>query len=254
MSSAAFILTRMTWPEVQEALKTVRLAILPTGSCEQHGPHMTLEADAAIAYALAQKITERLHPRALLAPVVPFGVSPHHMYFPGTISLRPETFEAVLWDVVASLQQHGLQHFLVVNGHGGNLAPLAVLSSKLRAELGVQLAAMMYMRLAADIIGDGARTSLYGHACEVETSVGLFVAPETVREERVAGDIVPYAHPHTDLYAPGRLDYPFRFDELTRNGALGDARLATRGFGEQIVTATLDRTVEFLESFMGNSP
>lgn len=250
MSEPANVLAEMTWPEAEEALKSTQLAIIPTGSCEQHGPNMTLETDAAIGYAIAARLIEQLHPRALLAPVVPWGVSPHHMGFAGTITLRPQTFDAILWDVVTSLKQHGLTHFFVVNGHGGNVAPLAVLSSKLRDELGVHVAAMMYMRLAADVIKSGAKTSLYGHACEVETSVGLYVAPHSVKEERVEGEVLPYKHPHTDLYAEGRLDYPFQFGELTSNGALGDARLATYEFGEQIVETTLTRTVEFLESFL----
>lgn len=250
MTASAYVLTQMTWLEVRDALKMARLAIIPTGSCEQHGPNMTLETDAAIAYALAERLTEQLHPKALLAPVVPWGVSPHHMHFQGSITLRPETFNAIVWDVVSSLKQHGLNHFFLVNGHGGNVAPLELISAKLRDELGVHVAGMMYMRLAADVIKDGAQTSLYGHACEVEASVGLFLKPETVREERVEGEVLPYAHPHTDLYAAGRLEFPFRFEELTRNGALGDARLATREFGEQIVTTTLTRAVEFLESFI----
>ncbi len=248
--TAVYDLTQMTWPEVREALKTARLAIIPTGSCEQHGPNMTLETDAAIAQAMARLLAERLHPSGIVTPVVPFGVSPHHMHFPGTLTLRPETFEAVLWDIVSSLKQHGLSHFLLVNGHGGNVDPLRILSAKLRDELGVQAASMMYMRLAADVIKNGARTRLYGHACEVEASVGLFLAPQTVRDERVAGEIMPYALPHTDLYGAWRLDYPFRFDEFSRNGALGDARLATHAFGEQIVTTALGRAVEFVESFL----
>lgn len=82
----AFVLTHMSWPEVRSALETVRLAIIPTGSCEQHGPNMTLETDAAICYALAERLAQRLYPRALLAPLLPWGVSPHHMNFPGTIT------------------------------------------------------------------------------------------------------------------------------------------------------------------------
>lgn len=250
MGEPANVLTQMTWPEVQEALKSARLAIIPTGSCEQHGPNMTLETDAAICNALAERLSEQLYPRALLAPVVPWGVSPHHMDFPGTITLRPETFDAILWDIVTSLKQHGLSHFFVVNGHGGNVAPLAVITAKLRDELDVHMATMLYMNLTADVIKSGAKTALYGHACEVEASVGLYVAPRTVKEERVEGEVLPYEHPYTDLYAAGKLDYPFHFNELTRNGALGDARLATYEFGEQIVDTTLARTVEFLESFM----
>lgn len=248
----AYILTQMSWPEVKEALKTVRLAIVPTGSCEQHGPNMTMETDAAICYALAERLARRLYPQAILAPALPWGVSPHHMSFPGTISLRSKTFEAVIRDVVASLKKHGLNHFFIVNGHGGNVAPLDVIAMNLRQELKVRVAAMMYMRLAADVIKDGAKTELYGHACEVEASVGLYLVPQTVKPERVAGEVQPYAHAHTDIKATARLDYPFLFEEFTTNGALGDARLASEEFGQQIVETTIERSLEFLQSFLAS--
>ena len=250
MTTPSFILTRMSWPEVQSALETVRLAIIPTGSCEQHGPNMTLETDAAICYALAERLAQRLYPHALVAPLLPLGVSPHHMSFPGTITLRPETYEALLWDVITSLKSHGLSHFLLVNGHGGNVDPLNVISMKLRRELNVQVAVMFYMQLAADVIKAGAKTTLYGHACEVETSVGLYLAPQAVKPERGAGEVNHYAHAYTDIKSEARLNYPFMFEELTANGALGDARLATFEFGQTIVETTLERTLEFLQSFL----
>lgn len=121
---------------------------------------------------------------------------------------------------------------------------------KLRRELDVQVAVMFYMHLAADVIKAGAKTTLYGHACEVEASVGLYLAPETVKQERVAGEIRPYAHAYTDIKAAERLNYPFMFEEFTANGALGDARLATREFGERIVETALERTLEFLQTFL----
>ena len=250
MTTPTFILTRMSWPEVRSALETVRLAIIPTGSCEQHGPNMTLETDTVICYALAERLAQRLYPHALVAPLLPLGVSPHHMSFPGTITLRPETYEALLWDVITSLKSHGLSHFLLVNGHGGNVAPLNVVSMKLRRELNVMVAVMFYMQLAADVIKAGAKTTLYGHACEVETSVGLYLAPQAVKPERVAGEVSPYAHAYTDIKSEARLNYPFMFEELTANGALGDARLATFEFGQTIVETTLERTLEFLQSFL----
>ena len=250
MTTSTFILTHMSWPEVRSALETVRLVIIPTGSCEQHGPNMTLETDTVICYALAERLAQRLYPHALVAPLLPLGVSPHHMSFPGTITLRPETYEALLWDVITSLKSHGLSHFLLVNGHGGNVAPLNVISMKLRRELNVQVAVMFYMQLAADVIKAGAKTTLYGHACEVETSVGLYLAPQAVKPERVAGEVSHYAHAYTDIKSEARLNYPFMFEELTTNGALGDARLATFEFGQTIVETTLERTLEFLQSFL----
>jgi creatinine amidohydrolase len=241
----------MSSPEVEAALHAIRLAILPVGSCEQHGPNMTFETDTAIAQGLAEQLGQRLYPEALVVPVVPCGVSPHHMSFAGTITLRPETLEAVLWDVVASLKSHGLRHFLIVNGHGGNRATLENLSRRLRREMGVLAATMFYMSLAADVAKAGATTTRYGHACEVEASVGLYLAPRTVMADRVAGQLKPAVHSHTEEYGVGGIDFPFRIEELTANGALGDARHASFEFGRAIAEAALDRTIEFLRTFLG---
>ena len=247
---SAFVLSQMSWPEVEEALKTVQLAIIPTGSCEQHGPNMTMETDAAICYALAEKLAQGLHPRAMLTPIVPWGISPHHMSFPGTISLRSATYEAMLWDIVISLKSHGIKHFLFVNGHGGNMDALNVISLKMRTELNVQVAVMFYLHLAADVVKAGAKTKLYGHACEVEVSVGQYLAPQTVKDNLVPGEVLTYVHEHTDIKSAARIDYPFVFKDFTVNGALGDARLATIEFGQDIIETTLDRSLQFLASFL----
>jgi creatinine amidohydrolase len=61
----AFVLTHMSWPAVRSALESVRLAIILTGSCEHHSPNMTLETDAAICYALAERLAQRLYPHVL---------------------------------------------------------------------------------------------------------------------------------------------------------------------------------------------
>jgi creatinine amidohydrolase len=172
------------------------------------------------------------------------------MSFPGTISLRPETYEAMLWDIVSSLKAHGIQHFLFVNGHGGNMDALNVTSLKLRSELGINVAVMFYLHLASDVVKAGAQSTIYGHACEVEVSVGQYVAPQTVKDELVPGEILPYAHAHTDIKSAARVDYPFMFQDFTANGALGDARLATVDFGETIVETALERSLEFLATFL----
>jgi creatinine amidohydrolase len=172
------------------------------------------------------------------------------MSFPGTISLRPETYNAMLWDIVSSLKRHGIQHFLFVNGHGGNMDALNVISLKMRSELEVKVAVMFYLNLASDVVKAGAKSTIYGHACEVEVSVGQYLAPQTVKDKLVPGEILPYAHAHTDIKSPARIDYPFMFQDFTANGALGDARLANIEFGRSIVETALERSMEFLATFL----
>ena len=75
-------LTDMTWPEVKARLPKVRLAILPTGSMEQHGPHLTFETDIAIATELARRLALQHYPHVVVAPPLPVGMSTHHMRVP----------------------------------------------------------------------------------------------------------------------------------------------------------------------------
>src|ERR671912_979269 len=93
-------LARMTSPEAAEALAGAEVALIPVGATEQHGPNMSLETDTAVAYQLALHTAAALHPRAVVTPPLPYGVSYHHMSFPGTMTLSPETFQAVVLEVV----------------------------------------------------------------------------------------------------------------------------------------------------------
>jgi creatinine amidohydrolase len=93
-------LASMTSPEAAEALAKAEVALLPVGATEQHGPNMSLETDTVVAYRLALRIAAAAYPRAIVAPPLPYGVSYHHMSFPGTMTLSPETFQAVVLEVV----------------------------------------------------------------------------------------------------------------------------------------------------------
>ncbi len=251
MTDKALILPEMTWPEAQEALAQAKIALVPVGSFEQHGPNGTFEVDTGRAYGFGKLLAARMYPRAVLAPVVNMGVSYHHMNFPGTITLRPETFMAVVYDVVWSLKQHGIEKFLILNGHGGNIAALGVLIVKLREELGVKAAWTSFTSLGREVIQERVRSESKGHACEGEISQAMVLAPHTVRREALApGEYKGYPYRH--LNAGFNLAYYYRFDEITANGALGDARLASEELGQEIVEAALKYAVEFLEDFIAD--
>jgi creatinine amidohydrolase len=251
MTGKAQILSEMTWPEAQEALAQVRVALIPVGSFEQHGPHGTFELDTGRAYGFGKLLAARVYPQAVLAPAVNLGVSYHHMNFPGTITLRAETFMALLYDVVWSLQQHGLDRFLFLNGHGGNIPALGVLIVKLREELGVKAAWTSFTSLGREVIEDRVTSESKGHACEGEISQALYLAPHTVRKAALApGRFLGY--PYRLLGQGYNLGYAYRFDEITANGALGDATLASGELGREIIEAALDKAVEFLQDFIAD--
>src|SRR5919106_89489 len=129
-------LARLTWPEAEAALEGAQVAVLPVGSCEQHGPHMTLDTDIAIADAFARRLTDDLGELALLCPPLGYGLSEHHLGFPGKLTLRPATFAGFLSDVVESLVHWDLRRVLVVNGHGGNVAAIRLAARTARREHG----------------------------------------------------------------------------------------------------------------------
>jgi creatinine amidohydrolase len=248
-------LARMTSPEAGEALQKAEVTIIPVGATEQHGPNLTLETDTAIAYGLSLRIADAMYPRAVVTPAVPFGVSYHHLHFPGTLSVSPDTFQGVVLDLVESLRHHGVKRVFIVDGHAGNQGVLDVLMTKLRFRLGMPAAYVFYFTLAADVIREGVKTERWGHACELEASMGLALWPDIVRKESLeAGGVLPPPLPYSNAWGPLKLGVPLWFDEITSNGALGDARQASIEFGHAVTETTVRRAMEFLERFIAMPP
>src|ERR687894_2975447 len=199
-------LASMTSPEAAEALAKAEVAILAVGATEQHGPNMTLETDTVVAYRLALRIATALYPRAVVAPPLPYGVSYHHMRFPGTMTLSPETFQAVVLEVVDSLRQHGVERFFIIDGHAGNQGALDVLMTKLRFQMGIRAAYLFYFTIVDDLIREGAKTERWGHACEIESSMGLALQPDIVRPEALeAGELGQPSLPYSNVMETPRV-------------------------------------------------
>jgi len=207
--------------------------------------------DTSRAYGFGKLLAARMYPQAVLAPPINLGVSYHHMNFPGTITLRTETLMAVIYDVVWSLKQHGIEKFLILNGHGGNIPSLGVVIVKLREELGVKIAWTGFTSLAREVLQERIKSESIGHACEGEISQAMVLAPHTVRREAITpGEFKGYPYRH--LGEGFDLAYPYRFDEITANGALGDATQASEELGREIVEAALQRVIEFLQDFLAD--
>jgi creatinine amidohydrolase len=114
----------MNWMEVEDRVRADDRAVLPVGSTEQHA-FLSLATDAILAERVAVEAAEPLG--VPVYPVVPYGVAPYFAAFPGTVTLRDETYLALLQDVLASLLGSGFRRILVVNGHGGNAGVLEAL-------------------------------------------------------------------------------------------------------------------------------
>ncbi|WOJ95601.1 creatininase family protein [Congregibacter brevis] len=110
-------ISESNWFEIEEYLERDDRCVLPLGSTEQHA-FLSLSVDSILSERMARDAAEPLN--IPVFPAVPYGVTPYFMGFPGTVSLRTSTYEAVLCDVLDSLYTHGFRRVLIVNGHGGN--------------------------------------------------------------------------------------------------------------------------------------
>lgn len=107
-----------TWLEVEKYLRSNDVLVLPVGSTEQHGPIGLIGTDYLCAEVIAEEVGKKLD--VMVAPPICYGVSSHHMAFPGTATIRPSVYQAFLVETLSSFYQHGFRKFHIVNGHGGN--------------------------------------------------------------------------------------------------------------------------------------
>lgn len=243
---------KMTTLEAKEVLKKAKVAIIPVGSTEQHSSNMTMNTDTILAEEVSKALSKKMYPDIIVLPAIPVGVSYHHMNFAGSMTLSPATLQSIIIDYIKSLKYHGLQSFILLNGHGGNQAPLSAIATMIRHELKVNIANLFYWNLAGEEINEKVKSERYGHACEVETSFGLYLNPSIVREKTLRpAHMLDYPMSYTENErGQHKVDYPYTFDQLTVDGSLGDARQATEELGKEIIEIILDRMERFMKDFI----
>jgi mycofactocin precursor peptide peptidase len=207
------------WPDIVPGL----LLVVPLGSVEQHGPHLPLGTDTAVAGAVAAAAVDRMA-GALLAPALAYGASGEHEDFPGTVSLGTEALTGLLVEYGRSACRWA-GRVLLVNGHGGNLDALRAAGAVLRRE-GRDVA--WFPCAVPD--GDA-------HAGRTETSLMLHVEPAVVRGERMAaGATTRLAELLPRLRADG-------VRAVSPNGVLGDPEGAGAEEGAALLAGLADRLV-----------
>lgn len=173
----------MTDPEIAAALARNPRVILPMGSVEQHGPHLPTGTDFFAATSIALAVAG--HIDAVVLPLCPLGVTPMHMPYPGTVSLRPQTLQDIVFDIGSSLAQHGCREFIILNWHEGNIPSVALVAERLHRELGLVVVVVQACYVAEDQFGP--KTGGLTHGGKIEAWSVLSCRPELVHLERASG-------------------------------------------------------------------
>jgi creatinine amidohydrolase len=246
-------LALLSFVEVRAIDADRAVILVPTAAVEQHGPHLPLDTDAFLCTSVAEAAAGRAAHSGpvLVTPTLALGLSEHHMTFPGTLTLQPATFAAVVSDVCRSLARHGFRRQLIVNGHGGNRSMLGVIVQQVGFDEPVHIAAVDYWSLGAEAtaqVRDSPPGGM-GHACEFETSLMLHLRPESVRSDLIARELPEprSVSERYDLFLRGPLSVHWKTHELTQSGVMGAPDLATEKKGRVMFEACVDGLAQLIE-------
>lgn len=231
--------------------------VQPVGAIEQHGPHLPIVVDSAIATAVLGKALEKLHPSipAYALPTLCYGKSNEHWHFPGTVTLTATTMMAVLTEVAESIYRSGFRKLVLMNAHGGQPQIMEIVARDLHQKYADFMVFPLFTWSVPHTAGElfTPQEAEYGiHAGDAETSVLLAILPDQVKMNRAVKEYPQGLPENSVLSMEGKLPFAWVTRDLTRSGVLGDATVATKEKGEQVLETVSDgwvRTIEDVYKF-----
>ena len=243
----------LTWKDVDEMPDKENVVLVqPVGAIEQHGHHLPLVVDSAIAQAVLGKAFSQLPARipAYLLPPLYYGKSNEHARFPGTIALSAATLTAVLADVAESIYRAGFRKLVFANSHGGQPQVLEIVARDAHQKYEDLMLFPLFIFGAPHVAGelfDARELELGIHGGDVETSLMLSILPERVRVEKAVKEF-PAGLPEDSLLSlEGKLPFAWLTHELTKSGSLGDATIASPEKGDRLLASLVEGWVRLLE-------
>lgn len=231
---------KLTYLEVKEQIEKTPIAILPIGAVEAHGPHLPVGTDNYLAEGMAKKVAEKM--AALVLPTFSYGQVWSLRNVPGSINVNNEHLIGILTDMGKSLYKFGIRYFVIINSHLGNMVAIKEAARKLYDEQrDLKVFYFIYpgtAQITKEVRQSKPMPGGYFHACEIETSYMLYLAPEYVRMDKALDDF-------PDL--PEDFEYtPTPWDDITDTIVLGSAKLATREKGQKIIDMAIETIVNIL--------
>lgn len=232
------------------------IAVLPVAATEQHGPHLPLSVDAALLQGVIDAALPLLPAElpVLLLPPQNVGLSTEHTAFAGTLSLSPTTLIALWTELGECVARAGIRKLLLLNGHGGQVSVMDIVARELRQRCGllVYSASWFSLPLPDDVAGQfSADEHRFGiHAGEIETSMMLHLAPQTVHMEH-ARNFRSTSQDRAGRYSllgngkSAKLGWAMQ--DYHPAGAVGNAAAATADKGQEVVQAAAAQLALLLE-------
>lgn len=228
------------------------VVVLPLAAIEQHGPHLPVDVDLRINEGITEAAVERAPANLpfLILPTQAIGYSTEHSDYPGTLSCAPKLALDQWGAIVGQVAAQGFRRFLLYNTHGGNSDLMRVAAREIRVQHGaLAVGASWYRMVDLSEYADAAELEHGIHGGQIETSVMLHLAPETVAMEHAeafASYAIELADRHTQLSATGNIQFGWMAQDLNGSGAVGDASRATAEAGAAIVDAAAQSLVDLI--------
>jgi creatinine amidohydrolase len=172
------------------------------------------------------------------------------MKFTGTLTLKQTTLTEVIYDILESLNRNGVKKVVLVNSHGGNIGPLSAAINMIGSKIDGQHFLVTYWNLVSDIVKE-TRLSEFGgisHACELETSLKLYLSPEDVRKDLMTQNIIKgndYWSP--EMFASNKVTLYKSFEKMSQLGHVGDPTKASIQTGEIVFNAIVTEMIKLVQ-------
>jgi creatinine amidohydrolase len=243
--AAAILLEALTWDEAERVLTPDAVVVIPLGAeSKEHGRHLQLNNDFLMAEYFKKRVLNAAPPNVIVAPTINYSFYPAFLEYAGSTSLSMDTARAMITDIIRSLARYGPHRFYILNTGISTLKPLAQAAADL-AKDGILL---RYTDLTKeDPVEKKLRLSGGTHADEIETSMMLYIAPQSVQMKKATRDLNPNQ--------PGGLTRdPKGKGTYSPTGAWGDPTLASREKGQAVVESLVTTILKDIDDLRRANP
>ncbi len=245
---------KMTWPEIRQAARENRVAVVPVGTVEDHARHLPVDTDNMIVEEVCHMTGARIPDDMVLLPTVSYGINIHHQDFPGAIDIPANILIEYLVSITKSLARHGFCRIVLINAHGSNkdCVNIAAKRTVWENENVLCVATTPMMMMGSKEINAIRRSEKGGicHAGELETSMYLYKYPEYVKMELAEKE---YGLIESEFHGWDRVDSRVVFTDiwsrLSENGCVGDPTVATRENGQAFFESAVNNFAAFIREY-----